>query len=202
MVFDPAWDVAIGAQAQTPLPSPELLGVNGVDLVQVGAGSTQTSLLYLSCNRFNQILELDVSDFDATGFVPQKKLDLTVAAPNAVSATEPYQDFLYQVTTHYAPTAPLGGVDLLYVIGQQYMHVCERRPPVGAAPLYSSGSVPVYSVLHAQTPQFFNIDAGAVGQRMLEYSPLGQNGDTSAFGGREDYWTVCTDVDFPWTIFD
>jgi hypothetical protein len=53
VVFDPAWDVTIGAQAQTPVPSPDRLGVNGVDLVQVQSGSTQTSLLYMACNEFN-----------------------------------------------------------------------------------------------------------------------------------------------------
>jgi hypothetical protein len=125
-----------------------------------------------------------------------------VAAPNTVSTTDAYKDYLYHVTAHHDPSAPMGGVDLLYVIGRLHMHVCERKPAAGAAQLYLSGTVPVYSVLKAETPQFFNIDASAVGQRMLEYSPLGQNGGTSAFGGREDYWTVCTDVDFPWTIFD
>jgi hypothetical protein len=204
VVFDPFWDLKAGPQSmgQTANPPAGDLAVTSMDLVQQQTGTETISLLYLSCKDFNQILEFDVSDFEATGFVPQKKLDLTVAAPNAFSDTDPATDALFYLSAHHDPNNSGGPIDLLYVIGQQFMHVCERVPDPISGPVSMSGLVPVYKPLKAETKQVFNTDAGAVGQRMLEYSPLGQTGQVSDFGGREDYWTLCTDVDFPWTIFD
>jgi hypothetical protein len=206
VVFDPAWDLALGPQSQSFAPSdpppPVDLAVTSVDLVKQEAAIEPLSLLYMSCKKFNQILQFDVSDFETTGFVPQLKLDLTVPAPNSQSEADPYTDPLYYVSAHHDIYNPGGSIDLLYVIGQLFVHVCERVPDLQGGPDGMSGAVPVYRPVKAETAQFFNIDAGAVGQRMLEYSPLGQTGEPSAFGGREDYWTVCTDVDFPWSIFD
>jgi hypothetical protein len=204
VVFDPAWDLAHGPQSPGPstAPPPGDLAVTAMDLVKQEAAIEPISLLYMSCKKFNQVLEFDVSDFETTGFEPQLKLDLSIPAPNIVSATEPDLDALYYISAHHDIYNPGGSIDLLYVIGQGYMHVSERVPDLYSPPEYWSGTVPVYRPRQAETPQSFNTDAGAVGQRMLEYSPLGQTGQTSAFGGREDYWTVCTDVSFPWTIFD
>jgi hypothetical protein len=138
VVFDPAWDLALGPQSQSFAPSdpppPVDLAVTSVDLVKQEAAIEPLSLLYMSCKKFNQILQFDVSDFETTGFVPELKLDLTVPAPNAQSETEPYADALYYVSAHHDLYNPGGSIDLLYVIGQQFMHVTERVPDLQGGP--------------------------------------------------------------------
>jgi hypothetical protein len=213
-VFDPHYDVKLGFQetcgGSIPGPTDPLseqlagtqISVNHIDFAKVTTGSAPGHYLYAACNSFNQLLEFKIDNFldsgPTGGFGLQKKFNLEVPAPNVSSQTDPFQDNLFHVTVRYVPDYPVKPVDLVYVVGQEYLHVVSRRPPVLIAPC---GPVQVGNPMRDSLPQFFGTSATATGHVMKELADVDgpAGGD---FMQREHYWVLAPETPWPWSVFD
>jgi hypothetical protein len=203
-VYDPYWDIRHGAQSScaSQLPSNQvvaapLIRVNHFDFAQVAAGPGAGKYLYAACNSFNQVLEFKLDSFLASGFLAQRKLNLEVPAPNVGSSSAPYPDDLYHVTVRHDPAYPTGPVDLLYVVGQQYVHVAERT----AASSVTVCGIPVSKPSKEETQQFFGTAAAVSARVMQEFPQVGGPG-SGDFADREHLWVLAPDIQWPWSVFD
>lgn len=131
-----------------------------------------------------------------------KKFNLEVPAPNVGSQSLAFEDNLFHVTVRHEPNYQVNGVnkpvDLLYVVGQQYLQVVSRRPP---PPIGSCGSVPVGNPSRAVLQQFYGTAPTATGRVMKELADVDgpAGGD---FKPREHYWVLANETPWPWSVFD
>lgn len=216
--FDPHYDVKLGFQAGCggAIPDPTdllaeqaaaaLISVNHIDFAKVASGPNAGHYLYAACNRFNQLLEFKIDNFldsgPTGGFGVPKKFNLEVPAPNVGSQSLAFEDNLFHVTVRHEPNYQVNGVnkpvDLLYVVGQQYLQVVSRRPP---PPIGSCGSVPVGNPSRAVLQQFYGTAPTATGRVMKELADVDgpAGGD---FKPREHYWVLANETPWPWSVFD
>jgi hypothetical protein len=207
-IFDPVHYALCSGEPVPPVPpnttlTGEDLSVNDFDFVVDETGPEPVHLLYLACGRYHQVLVFDVTDVVASGFqfscapIWPQRLDLGVPPPNVDGTQEIMYDNLFAITARHDPVED---VNLIYVVGEQYLHVANRFAGVNAGDPCQGLLPPERAVLQ----QYFGGSPSARAQVMLEFvtPEQVQNGQSAMSGEREHFWVVAHGTPFPWSIFD